>query len=57
MLGHKASLSKFQKIEIIIKHLFQPQLYEIRNKLQGKKHKKHKHMKAKQYVTKQPMDH
>ena len=31
MLGHKASLNKFKKIEIIIKYLFQPQCYEIRN--------------------------
>ena len=35
-----------------IKHLFWPQCYEIRNELQGKKRKKHKHTEAKQYVTK-----
>ena len=35
-----------------IKRLFRPQHYEIRNQLQGKKHKKHEHMEAKQYITK-----
>ena len=41
-----------------MKHLFQPQCYEIRNKLQEKRNcKKHKHIEAKQYATKQPMDH
>ena len=50
ILGHKSSHSKFKKIEI--KHLFQPQCYEIRNKLQRKKRKNHKHMEAKQYITK-----
>ena len=29
----------------------------MRNQLQGKKRKKHKHMEVKQYVTKYPRDH
>ena len=33
------------------------QCYETRNQLQEEKLQKHKHMKAKQYATKQPMDH
>ena len=37
ILGHKSSLGKFKKIEIITKHIFQPQHYDNRNQLQGKK--------------------
>ena len=50
ILGHKSSLSKFKKIEI--KHLFQTQHCETKNQLQEKSCKKHKHVEAKQYVTK-----
>ena len=31
--------------------------YKIRNQLQEKNCKKHKHVEAKQYATEQPMDH
>ena len=31
--------------------------YEVRNQLQEKNCRKHKHMEAKQYATKQPMNH
>ena len=57
ILGHKASLRKFKKIEIEhhIKYLFQQQCNETRNQLQRKNCKKHKHVKAKQYI-KQTMD-
>ena len=51
ILGHKSSLSKFKKVEII-SSIFSDHNAEIRNELQGKKRKKHKHMEAKQYVTK-----
>ena len=44
ILGHKSNLSKFKKIEIVSKHLLQPQHYEIRYQLQEKNCKKHKHM-------------
>ena len=57
ILSDKASLGKFKKTNHI-KHLFQPQHYEARNQLQGKKDcKRHKHMEVKQYATNQPMDH
>ena len=36
ILGHKSNLSKFQKIEIVIKHLLQPQHYKTRYQLQEK---------------------
>ena len=54
MLGHKTSLSKFRKIEII------SESFMTRNQLQGKNCRKktpHKHMEAKQYATKQLMGH
>ena len=56
-MGHKSSLGNFKKIEIISSIFSDQQHYEIRNKLQGKKRKKRKHMEAKQYITKQPRDH
>ena len=52
ILGHKSNLSKFKKIEIVSKHLLQPQHYEIRYQLQEKNCKKHKHMETKQHVSK-----
>ena len=51
ILGHKSSHSKFKKLKSY-QASFWPRHYEIRNELQGKKRKKHKHMEAKQYVTK-----
>ena len=39
ILGHTSSFSKFKKIEIVSRIFFQPQLYEIRHQLQGKKKK------------------
>ena len=55
MLGQKARLlRKFNKFNLLIKfNLF----CEIRNKLQVKSCKKHKHVEAKQYATKPAMDH
>ena len=37
ILGHKSYLSKFRKIEIVIRHLFLPQCYKTRYQLQLKK--------------------
>ena len=34
MLGHKTTLTKFSKTEIIPSNLFQPQQYKTRNKMQ-----------------------
>ena len=54
ILGHKSSLSKFKKIEIIsgIFSDHNAMRLEMNN---GKKCKKHKHMEGKQYITKKPM--
>ena len=43
--------SLFKKIEIVTKHLLQPQCYETRYQLQEKKCKKHKHMEIKQDIS------
>ena len=56
MLGHKASLDKFKKIGII------SSIFSDHNTMRlevnyKKKTVKHKHVEAKQYATKQPMDH
>ena len=50
-LGHKSSLSKFKKIEII-SNIFSDHNAMRLEMNDGKKRKKHKHMEAKQYVTK-----
>ena len=39
MTGHKTSLKKFKKIEIVIKHLLGSQWLEIRNQSPGKNSK------------------
>ena len=50
ILGHKSSLSKFKKIEIVLSTFFDDPA--VRNQLQKKKKlKKHKYMKAKQQAT------
>ena len=56
-LGHQTDLHKFTKTEVISSIISNPQCYETRNKLQENNCKKHQHMKAKQYATKQLMDH
>ena len=54
--GHKMSLGKSKKTKII-SSIYPTRLYEIRNQLQEKTAKIHKHVEVKQYDTKQPMDH
>ena len=56
MLGHKVSLGKFKKIEIILSIFsdHNDMRLEINYK---KKIKKHKHVAAKQYATKPSLDH
>ena len=49
ILGHKSSLGKFKKIEII-SSIFSHHNAETRYQLQEKICKKYKHMEAKQYV-------
>ena len=53
ILGHKSSLSKFKKIEIISSTFSDHNAMRLEMNYRGKKPKnKHKHMEAKQYVTK-----
>ena len=52
ILGHKSSLSKFKEIEITSDIFSDHNAMRLENQLQGKKHKKHKLMEAKQYITK-----
>ena len=59
ILGHRASLSKFKKIKITSSIFSDHNTIglEINYKKRNCKKRKHKHMEAKQYATKQPMDH
>ena len=52
ILGHKSSLGKFKKIEIISNIFSDHSAMRLEINYRGKKYKKHKHMEAKQYVTK-----
>ena len=52
MLGHKASLGKFKKTEIISSIFSNHSAMRLEINYRGKNCKKHKHMEAKQYVTK-----
>ena len=56
-LGHKSSLGKFKKIEIISSIFSDHNAMRLEINYRGKKRKKHKHMEAKQYITKEPRDH
>ena len=58
MLGHKISLGKFKKIEIISSIFSDHNTMRVEINYRKKTVKNsHKHMEAKQYATKQPMDH
>ena len=57
MLGHKVRLSKFKKIEIISGIFSYHNAMRLEINYKKKNCKKHKHVEAKQYATKQPMDH
>ena len=52
ILGHKSTLSKFKKIEITSSIFSDHNTMRLEIDYRGKKCKKHKHMEAKQYVTK-----
>ena len=52
VLGHKSTLSKFKKIEVISSTFSDHNAMRLEINYRGKKRKKHKHMEAKQYVTK-----
>ena len=51
-LGHKSSLGKFKKIEIISSIFSNHNAMRLEINYREIKHKKHKHMEAKQYITK-----
>ena len=57
MLGHKASLSKFKKIEIISTIFYDHNAVRLEINYKKKPCKKHRHVEPKQYATKQPMVH
>ena len=57
ILGHKSSLGKFKNIEIISSIFSDHNTMRLEMNYRGKKRKKHKHMEAKQYITKLPTDH
>ena len=52
ILGHKSSLSKFKKIEIIPSIFSEHSVMRLDTNYTKKKCKKYKHMEAKQYATK-----
>ena len=52
ILGHKSSLSKFKKIEIISSIFSDHKAMRLEVNYREKSRKKHKHMEAKQYITK-----
>ena len=56
MLGYKVSLSKLKKTEIISSIFSEHNTTRLKINYK-KKGKKHKHVEAKHYATKQPMDH
>ena len=56
MLGHKSSLSKFKEIEIISSIFSEHNALKLEINYRTKT-VKIQHMEAKQYATKQPMDH
>ena len=52
MLGHKSSLSKFKKIEIVSSIFSDDNVVRLDINYQEKSGKKHKHMEIKQHVLK-----
>ena len=52
ILGHKSSLGKFKKIEIVSSIFSDHNAMRLEMNYREKKRKTHKHMEAKQYVTK-----
>ena len=56
MLDHKASLSKFKKLEIVSSIFSDHKTMRLEINYR-KKTIKHKHMETKRYAIKQPMDH
>ena len=57
ILGHKSSLGKFKKTEIISSIFSDHNAVRLDINYWKKNCKKYKHIEAKQYATKQPRDH
>ena len=57
ILGHKSSLGKFKKIEIVSSIFSDHNTMRLDIDYRKKNCKKYKHMEAKQYATKKPRDH
>ena len=57
ILGHKANLSKFKKIEIILSIFSNHNAMRLDINYRKNNCKKYKHMEIKQHATKQPGDH
>ena len=56
--GHKTTLSKVKKTKIIPSNFYNHNAMRLEiNHKEKINYKKHKYMEAKQYVTKEPMDH
>ena len=53
ILSYKSNLSKFKKIEIVIKHLLWAHPYETRYQLQEKNCKKHIHLETNTFLNNQ----
>ena len=56
MLGHKRSLNKFEKIEIISSIIFWPQGMKLEINYRKNTGIKHKYVETNQHATKNPMD-
>ena len=57
ILGHKSSLGKFKKTEIVSSIFSDHNAMRLDINYRKKNCKKYKHMEVKQYATKQPGDH
>ena len=57
MLGHKESLGKSKKTEIISSIISDYSAMRLEINYKKKSYKKHKYVEDKQYTTKLPMDH
>ena len=57
ILGHKSSLGKFKKTEIVSSIFSDHNAMRLDINYRKKNCKKYKHMEAKQYATKEPRDH
>ena len=57
LLSHTVSIGKFKKIEIVSSIFSDHNAMRLVTNYKEKNCENHNHVEAKQYVTKQPMDH